>query len=317
MAKVVVSYSHKDEALRKELEAHLAPLRREGLIDIWHDRRIVAGQPLDAAIDSHFAVADVILILVSSDFLNSDYCYDIELRRAMERHNRGEAIVIPVILRQCDWKRMPFGHLLAAPTDGIPITSWQSRDEAFHEVARAIRASIGRLGTQHTTRQEQPPHQAVAPSAPRSSHLRLPKTFSEKDKDDFLEEAFNYITQFFENSLAELERENRGVETKLRRLDTARFTAITYRGGRAASRCTIWMAGRDTFVGGIGYVENDSGMTNSFNESLSVESDEQTLYLKPQGIAFVGQGRIPDKLDVEAGAAFLWSLFIRRLREAR
>jgi len=205
----------------------------------------------------------------------------------MERHDRGEAIVIPVILRQCDWHSMPFGHLLAAPTDGIPITSWKSTDEAFHEVARAVRAAIERLDTQDTARRKQPSHRPEAPSPPRSSHLRLPKTFTEKDKDDFLEEAFNYITRFFENSLAELERENRGVDTKLRRLDASRFTAIAYRGGRAASRCTIWMAGRDTFVGGIGYVENDSGMTNSFNESLSVEVDEQTLYLKPQGITFV------------------------------
>jgi hypothetical protein len=107
------SYSHKDEALRDELEVHLAMLKRQGVISIWHDRRITAGEDFAGEIDQNLATADIILFLVSPDFIASDYCYDIEVKQALERHETGKAKVIPVILRPCDWKHAPFGHLLA------------------------------------------------------------------------------------------------------------------------------------------------------------------------------------------------------------
>ena len=103
------SYSHKDEELRDQLENHLAMLKREGVISGWHDRRISAGQEWDGEIDDHLNSVEIILLLVSSDFLASNYCYDIEVKRAMERHEAGEARVIPIILRPCDWQRAPFG----------------------------------------------------------------------------------------------------------------------------------------------------------------------------------------------------------------
>lgn len=104
MPTVFFSYSHKDEALRDELEAHLGLLKNQGFIEHWHDRRIVAGEELDPAIFQNLERADVILLLISSDFISSSYCYSREMVRAMQRHEAGEARVIPVILRNCDWK---------------------------------------------------------------------------------------------------------------------------------------------------------------------------------------------------------------------
>ena len=115
MATGFISYCHKDEALKDQLRAHLAPLRRESLIDAWHDRRIAAGDRFDRGISSAVESADVILLLVSSDFIDSDYCYDVELRRAIERHELGDAMVIPVILRACAWQETRFGQLRATP----------------------------------------------------------------------------------------------------------------------------------------------------------------------------------------------------------
>src|SRR5262245_30109477 len=100
---IFYSYAHEDEELRKELEKHLANLRRQGVIGDWHDRRIGAGQEWAGAIDAHLDSARIILLLISADFLASDYCYDIELKQAMARHAGGEARVIPVILRPVDW----------------------------------------------------------------------------------------------------------------------------------------------------------------------------------------------------------------------
>src|SRR5271157_804367 len=129
------SYSHQDEELRKELENHLSLLRRKGLISAWHDRMIGAGDEWKGAIDKNLEGAHVILLLVSSSFLASDYCWDVETKRALERHDRDEAKVIPIILRPCDWQGAPFGKIQALPRDGKAITSWLNRDEAFTDVA--------------------------------------------------------------------------------------------------------------------------------------------------------------------------------------
>jgi hypothetical protein len=144
-SKVFFSYSHKDEELRDELEKHLSILKRQGVIAGWHDRKIGVGREWADEIDKHLNTADVILLLISADFMASDYCYDIEMKRALERHEAGEARVIPVILRPVDWRGAPFGKLQALPTDAQPVTKWSNRDEAFKNVAQGIRVAVKEL----------------------------------------------------------------------------------------------------------------------------------------------------------------------------
>lgn len=139
------SYSHNDEALRDELETHLSLLRRQGVIRNWHDREMTAGTEWEGQIDRNLDAADVILLLISADFLASDYCYDKEMKRALERHAAGTARVIPVILRPCDWHSAPFWKLQALPKDGKPVTTWGNRDEAFTDIARGIRHAVTSL----------------------------------------------------------------------------------------------------------------------------------------------------------------------------
>src|SRR5437660_11262721 len=132
------SYSHRDQDLRDQLETHLKLLQRQGLISSWHDRKIGAGDEWAGQIDAHLNSAQIILLLISADFIASAYCYDIEMKRAMQRHDAGKAIIIPVILRPCDWHKTPFGKLQVLPTDGRPVTgrSWHYLDEAFLDIAR-------------------------------------------------------------------------------------------------------------------------------------------------------------------------------------
>lgn len=141
---IFYSYSHKDEALREELKKQLSLLKWQGLITGWHDRRIVAGQEWADEIDTHLNTAQIILLMVSPDFMASKYCYGVEVKRAMERHERGEAIVIPVILRPVYWQGAPFSKLQALPTDAKPVTSsgWHNTDEAFFNVAEGIRKIV-------------------------------------------------------------------------------------------------------------------------------------------------------------------------------
>src|ERR1700676_3203657 len=144
---VFYSYAHEDEALLAELEKHLSLLRRQGVISGWHDRHIAPGTDWAQAIDEHLERAAVILLLVSADFLASDYCYGIEMQRALERHQAHEAAVIPILLRAVDWHSAPFAHLQALPTDAKAITTWPNQDEAFADVAAGIRRAVEDLSS--------------------------------------------------------------------------------------------------------------------------------------------------------------------------
>ncbi|MBV9706897.1 MAG: TIR domain-containing protein, partial [Chloroflexi bacterium] len=144
---IFYSYAHEDGPLRDELEQHLDALRREGLITNWHDRRIEAGTLWEQEIDKHLASAQIILLLISPDFIASDYCTGVEMQRALQKHDAGEARVIPVILRPTDWQQMQFGRLQALPKNGKPVTKWRPRDAAFLDITKGIRTAIAELQT--------------------------------------------------------------------------------------------------------------------------------------------------------------------------
>ncbi len=151
--KVFISYAHEDEPLSKELEKQLKSLRRQGLIEVWHDRDISAGTEWERETNKHLNDADIILLLVSPDFMDSDYCYSIEMSRAMERHSRGEARVIPIILRYVYWQKAPFGDLQVLPTDAKPVKSslWYDLDEAFFDVTLGILKVVQELAASPLT----------------------------------------------------------------------------------------------------------------------------------------------------------------------
>ncbi|MBB3833230.1 toll/interleukin-1 receptor domain-containing protein [Xanthomonas campestris pv. raphani] len=319
MHSVFFSYSHADEDLRDQLEKQLAILGRQGVISTWHDRRIGAGQDINQAIDEHINSDDIILLLVSSDFLHSNYCYEIEMTRALERHNSGEAIVIPVILRACAWHDAPFGKLLATPRDGKPVTQWPDRDEALLQVATAIKEAAARLTGSKSVPAKPAAQATLSPvatttveAAPRSSNLRLAKSFTQKDKDQFQLDTFEYIARYFDNSLAELASRNAGYEGVFRRVDTNRFFATIYKDGKDVARATVFMGG--VFRNGISYMQGQTTESNGYNESLSIDADDQKLYLTSLGMSSSGQGR-HQKLSQEGAAGLLWDLIIAPLQQ--
>src|SRR5215510_5403622 len=115
---VFISYAHADEVHRKTLAKHLSALEDEGLITIWHDRKITGGRVWAGAIDDALHSADIVLLLISADFLASDYCNDVELTEAIRCHDAAQMRVVPVILRSCDWEHSPFARFNALPPDG-------------------------------------------------------------------------------------------------------------------------------------------------------------------------------------------------------
>jgi len=143
---VFVSYAHKDERWRQQLEVHLHALERQGRVFVWHDRHIVAGTDWAQAIDTQLATASIILLLVSPHFIASDYCYGIEMERALQREEAKEACVIPILLRSSSWQGTPLARLQALPKNARPITMWRNKDQAWLEVVNGIEAAINNLG---------------------------------------------------------------------------------------------------------------------------------------------------------------------------
>src|SRR5258707_1383169 len=144
--KVFCSYAHNDERWREKLVRHLSQLTRDGLLDVWHDRKIRAGANWPRAIDEHLDSAGLIFLLISPDLRAWQYCCGMERRRALERHEAGQAVIIPILLRPCDWQTAPFAQLQALPA-GKFISEWSERDEdaAFASVARGIRELLTAL----------------------------------------------------------------------------------------------------------------------------------------------------------------------------
>lgn len=326
VARLFFSYSHKDEVLRDQLEVHLAMLKREGLLETWHDRRIIAGSELDLAIRAELDRADVVLFLVSPDFLASNYCYEEEASYAMQRHEQNSARVIPVILRPCEWHQAPFGKLLAAPTDGKPITKWPDQDDAFLEVTRAIRRAAMELGkankmtdTAPSSKHSLPGMRATTTLLPRSSNMRVTKVFTQRDQADFIDDTFDFVSRFFEGSLEELEKRNQGIETRFRKIDADRFTGVIYRAGNQVSACTIFRGGLAGGTTQICYSSQENAATNGYNEAVSVAADDQSLFMSPMGMSHMHMRHAGEnsKLSAEGVAELFWLILMEPLQRSR
>jgi hypothetical protein len=312
MAKLFFSYSHRDEAMRDELDVHLTMLKREDVIATWHDRRIVAGSELNGQISDELETADIVVLLVSPYFLDSDYCYDVEMSRAMQRHEEGTARVILVILEPCEWQRAPFGKLLATPEDGRPISKFPNIHDAFLQVTKAIRAAAGTDAAGKRSLQAKAASLGVAfVEPPRSSNLRLKKTFSERDRDRFRDETFEYIASFFQQSLLELESRNSSIETDFKRIDTHTFTAIIYKNGESCSECAISIPG-SFGKHSIVYSSDKSSRGNSFNNMLSIVDDGTSLGLSAS--KNFGVSRSDEQLTQQGAAESFWAVLMSPLQ---
>ena len=184
---VFFSYSHKDEDLRDKLAAHLKLMERTNTIDAWHDRAIPTGGEWDKAIKTELLKADIILLLISSDFLASDYIWDVEIKTAMQRHEAEDAVVVPVVLRDCDWFDAPFGKLQGLPKDAKPVVSYQNMDEAFTFIARKIKQTAKAIRSGKSIEKEAPSTLLEAPDAEDIPEVAISPLTTESNKQLELE----------------------------------------------------------------------------------------------------------------------------------
>ncbi len=311
--KVFFSYSHRDEALRNELDIHFSMLKRNGDIEVWHDRQILGGEKFDEKIRFELEHADLIILLISPHFLNSEYCYSTEMSRAIVRAEEGSAFILPVIAEVCDWHNSPISDFKAVPLDGKPLSKYANINEGFMEVVKEIRSIMRAKFDQPNARPRLTPKSdegIVDAPLIRSSNLQIRREFNAADKDEFLFEAFDYVSKFFEGSLAELKNRNSDIQTTFRKIDQNRFTCQIYRHGASINQCQIslqTMLSR-TFSIYYSYDFRD----NSYQEILSVKDDGQVMYLE----ASMGRlgGASAGQLTKEGASEYLWSILIEPLQ---
>ncbi len=142
---IFYSYAQRDEALVKELENHLSALKRQGHITAWHKHNISAGTEWSSEINKNLNTANIILLIISADFIASDYCYGVEMEQALARHDAKDARVLPIIARPVDMEGSPFSKLQALPSNGLPINKWTTQDDAFVDIVQGIRKVVDEL----------------------------------------------------------------------------------------------------------------------------------------------------------------------------
>ena len=142
---IFASYAPQDIPLQRELKEHLQPLQREGLIELWPDRDMSPGTGWEQQSGELFQAAQIILLLVSIDYLNSDYCSGVEMKQALARFERGEVQLIPLLLRPCFLKRSPLSKLQVLPSNGQPVTTWANREAAWLDVVQSLSQVVDHL----------------------------------------------------------------------------------------------------------------------------------------------------------------------------
>jgi hypothetical protein len=316
MIKLLFSYSHKDEEFRDQLDAHLSLLKRQEKLLTWHDRRITAGEEIDKAIREELESSQIILLLISANFLASNYCYEKEMQLAIERHNNGTAVVIPVILHPCDWQTAPFGGLRATPTDGVPISKYPNQHEAFSIVAKDIRQVVERfLGSNKVvaSKLDQKDAETQISDSYQSGTIKVKRNFGDLERDKFLEESYEYIARYFDNSLRELSSKNSQIDTQFKRLNETKFTASVYSNSQRVAQCTIGYGSGIFKLASITFSNSGNANESSFNESLSVEDDGYHLYFRPLGMPMIRKSS-KSILSQQEAAEYYWEILIAPLK---
>lgn len=169
-ARLFISYAREDAVYALQLSKHLAALKNEGLIEVWSDHELQPGDRFDQVIADELRRADVILVLISANFLASSYAYPVELKHALERHERGDVRLVPIIVRDCDWQTSPIGVLQVLPRNAQPVSNWPDPDNAYTDIVRGLRRLVAarRMGPSPPPNESSPPrgHERTDPDVP-------------------------------------------------------------------------------------------------------------------------------------------------------
>jgi len=232
MSNLFISYSHVDTEVLDRLHTHMAILKEEGKVTTWFDREILAGGDLDGNIKDELTAADIFIAIVSPDYLNSKYCYQIEFKTALSRMQAGELIIVPVIAEPCDWQASPLGKIKALPADGKAISDWINKNTAYLNIIQEIRRLLDA--------REVVSKISLFPQSPETVQktkktYKVKQDFTEVDIIDYRQKTFEFIRKYFEDSIEEI---NTIADIQARMLDSEKksFTCLISNKRKADSK---------------------------------------------------------------------------------
>lgn len=309
--KAFISYSHRDTATLDRLHVHLAMLRREDLIEEWFDREILPGSSIDGDINQKLEECGLFLLLISPDFLHSDYCYEREMKRALERHELGEARVVPIIVEPCEWKKSPLGNLKVVPRDGLPISEWTNANNAYLNVVQELR----RILEVEQSRPQTAPTQVYPTNEVRPAlstrRYRVTREFDEIDRAEYREKAFEQIRSYFDRALKELEAidDLRGRFVPLSPTSFGATIVNRARSSRSTAHITVHRQQGGHGLGDIYYSFSENSAPNTSNGGFSLDSDEYELYLTNGSFGF---RKKEERMTPIQAAEHLWTEFLEQ-----
>lgn len=299
-----ISYSHVDEHALERLTKHLAMLRRDKVISEWFDQKIGAGGDIDATISQRLEQCDLFIALVSVDFLDSHYCYEREMERALELHEKGSLRVVPVIVGPCDWQSSPLGKLKALPKDGKPVSDWTNKDTAWLDVVKQLR----NLATD--VESGEPVNPKASPAKRTSAKYRAKKDFDDLDRMEFRDNAFAAIRDYFKRASAEI-NEVEDIKSKFTNMADDAFgcTVVNRARDRAVSHITVYSCGSRLSFGDISFSFQERAPPNTANGWMQIEADDYNLHLKYNDMFRSDDNQ---KLSPHQAAEILWRYFVER-----
>jgi hypothetical protein len=312
MAKrLFISYSHADARLLERLHKHLAQLKREGSVSEWYDREITAGGHIDAEIGDQLAAADIFMAALSPDFIASAYCYEVELQRALEREERGDLIIVPVIFEPCDWLATPLGKFKALPEDGKPVSEFTNENAALLGVTSELRRLISKSKRPIKVKGSNVAPDTFPVLADVRSRYRIKRDYDQIDKRDYVERAFNEIKRFFEASAAEI-RSVPELEAEFTERSSDVFSCTVINRGLRRSLETIHVRRGGSF-GDIDVVYGERPAENTSNGGFYAKSDEYEMYLSSSFFRSMGHGDDHKRLTPSDAARLLWDDLLSRV----
>lgn len=301
-----ISYSHHDKDALGRLHVHLRNLTRDGSIATWYDRDILAGSNIDANIDQELETADLFLLLISPDFIASDYCVEREMTRALQRHDAGDARVVPVILEECDWRAMKqLKKLKAIPTDGKAISTWANPNTAYLNVVQELRRIIA---SDETPKVETTSIDAVAAPRIETPRYRAKREFDQIDYGEFRDRAFSTVKEYFRRAVDEINLID-GLRGRFINHGSTTFGASVVNSGirNSISHITVHSGGSNLGLYDISYTFQENAASNSANGGFNISSDDYELFLTGAVSTFAPTSQ---RVTPEHAAEALWNEFI-------
>ena len=301
---VFISYCHYDKHHFHRLKVHLATLKRENLINDWSDVDIHAGQAINHEIKQQLDSAELFLMLVSPDFLNSSPCIDSELKHALKRQKSGTAVMVPIIIEPCDWQSMSvLKNIKALPHDALPVSEWSNPNKAWFDVVTELKKIIQNWkNNRGVTANNQPKDSSNEPN------IRIKRDFDDIDKSRFLNLSFAQIAGHFESKIRQYHKlEN--LKGEFRVFDQNAFSCTLlnkdYQDGNAY--ITVRSGGSDHTIGDIYYAFKKNAPENTADGMFYIESDGFELFLETTTHSEINTNT---KMTAKEIAEQLWTIFV-------